>query len=285
MVAPGLPSAVKDEGLSPVSLALVKRGRGPLDRSRQAAPQIFETLRARILSLELAPNTLLSRATLQAEFGVSQTPLRDALMKLDEEGLIEVYPQHATVVARIDLTTARQAHFLRLSVELEALRRIVPTADSGALADTLASHLARQREAQDAGDRAAFEEADFDFHASFYDAAAVPELWHLVRRHSGHIDRLRRLNLPIPGKIEAILADHEAILEAIRRRERRGGGRRAAPAPLRDAFDHRRHPSALSDLSRRMKWLVWGVDPGAPMSCERSDAIQEPLRVDSGLLR
>ena len=201
-----------------MSLALVKRGRGPLDRSRQAAPQILETLRTRILSLELTPNTLISRAGLQAEFGVSQTPLRDALMKLDEEGLVEVYPQHATVVARIDLTTARQAHFLRLAVELEALRRIVPSADA-ALTARLELHLARQREAQESGDRAAFEEADFDFHAAFYDAAAVPELWHLVRRQSGHIDRLRRLNLPIPGKIEAILADHAAILEAIRRRD------------------------------------------------------------------
>ena len=202
-------------------VASFQRGKSQLDRSRQAAPQIFETLRARILSLELAPNTLLSRAALQAEFGVGQTPLRDALMKLDEEGLIEVYPQHATVVARIDLAGARQAHFLRVAVELEALRRITPTA-SKALVDTLEGHIGRQRQAQALGDREAFQEADFDFHACFYDAAAVPELWHTVHRHSVHIDRLRRRHLPVPGKIEAILCDHAAIVAAIARRDAEG---------------------------------------------------------------
>ena len=77
--------------------ARVKRTPGRLDRSRQAAPQIFETLRDRIMSLELKPNTLLSRSALQSEFGISQTPVRDALMKLEQEGLVEIYPQHATV--------------------------------------------------------------------------------------------------------------------------------------------------------------------------------------------
>ncbi len=71
-----------------------------LDRDRQAAPQVFERLRGMIISLELPPGSPLSRAALAGQFGVSSTPIRDALMRLEEEGLVDVFPQYATVVSR-----------------------------------------------------------------------------------------------------------------------------------------------------------------------------------------
>src|SRR3982751_1691208 len=95
-----------------------------LDRSRHAAPQVFERLREMILVLDLVPGTVLSRAELAARFGVSQTPIRDALLRLGEEGLVDIFPQHATVVSRINLASARQAHFLRKSIELEVVRTL-----------------------------------------------------------------------------------------------------------------------------------------------------------------
>jgi DNA-binding GntR family transcriptional regulator len=53
------------------------------------------------------------------------------------------------------------------------------------------------------------------FHREMYETAEVPDLWQLVRRQSGHLDRLRRLHLPIAGKAKAILTDHQNILDAI----------------------------------------------------------------------
>ena len=93
-----------------------------LDRDRQAAPQVFERLRGMIISLALPPGSPLSRAELAAQFGVSSTPIRDALMRLEEEGLVDVFPQYATVVSRVDVRLAQQAHFLRQAVELEIVR-------------------------------------------------------------------------------------------------------------------------------------------------------------------
>ena len=198
--------------------APVRRTRGVLDRSRQAAPQILETLRDRILSLSLKPNTLLSRATLQAEFGVSQTPVRDALMKLEDEGLVEIYPQHATVVSRIDVGAARQAHFLRISIELEALRRVAADHDQQFI-DQLRAAIAHQKQVVARSDYPSFVIADLAMHHMFFSRAGVPDLWLLIRRHGGHIDRLRRLNLPLPGKIESVIRDHEAIIDAIEKRD------------------------------------------------------------------
>lgn len=196
--------------------AQVKRTPGRLDRSRQAAPQILETLRQRILSIELRPNTLLSRAALQSEFGVSQTPVRDALMKLEQEGLVEIYPQHATVVARIDVGAAQQAHFLRVAIELEAVRRVASEGNAG-IVSQMKESLKEQRRLLARKDYVAFVAADQAFHKLFYDAARVPGLWDIMRRQSGHIDRLRLLNLPLPGKPDAVIKGHEAIVTAVER--------------------------------------------------------------------
>jgi len=185
-----------------------------LDRDRQAAPQVFERLREAITSLALTPGTTLSRVALAAQFGVSQTPVRDALMRLDEEDLVEVFPQHATVVSPIDLTLAEQAHFLRRSLELEIVRTLA-LAPPPELAPALAGIVLRQKQAARARDFEGFMAADKLFHQRMYEAAGMDALWALVCSRSGHIDRLRRLHLPTPGKVQDILRHHGLILAAI----------------------------------------------------------------------
>jgi GntR family transcriptional regulator, rspAB operon transcriptional repressor len=186
----------------------------PLDRSRHAAPQVFEHLRGMIISMALTPGTVLSRAELAAQFGLSQTPIRDALQRLGEESLVDIFPQHATVVRPIEIPLARQAHFLRRSIELEIVHTLAEIQDPALIARLRAS-LAQQSAQVDSDNYQEFSAADQAFHKLMYEAAKVPDLWILVRRHSGHLDRLRRLHLPIPGKARAILQDHTEIVEAI----------------------------------------------------------------------
>lgn len=192
-----------------------------LDRQRQVAPQILHALRERILALELPPGTVLPRAELAERFGVSQTPVRDALMKLGEEGLVDIYPQHATIVSPIDVPSALRTHFLRRSLELEIVRELAgrSAGELERLLPVLREPLARQKRALAAQDYAAFTVADHDFHRLQHEAAGVAELWLLMRQRSGHIDRLRRLNLPARGKAQAVLRDHQAILDAIAARD------------------------------------------------------------------
>ncbi|WP_269502034.1 GntR family transcriptional regulator [Burkholderia sp. IMCC1007] len=186
----------------------------PLDRTRHAAPQVFERLREMIISLELAPGTILSRTELAAQYGLSQTPVRDALTKLGEEGLVDIFPQHATVVSRISVASAQQALFLRRSIELEVVRTLAEQHEAD-LVERLRATLAEQERLSDLARYEAFDLADKTFHRQMYEAANVPQLWSLVRRLSGHIDRLRRLHLPVEGKTKAVVRDHTEILLAI----------------------------------------------------------------------
>jgi GntR family transcriptional regulator, rspAB operon transcriptional repressor len=187
---------------------------GRLDRSRQAAPQVYARLRGLIIALTLPPGAPLSRTALASEFGLSSTPIRDALMRLAEEDLVEVFPQHATLVSRIDVRQASLAHFLRQALELEIVRMLARDADA-ALSGDLDELIARQRRFAREGDLEAFIAADDDFHARLYVAADKQDLWTLVRSRSGHIDRLRRLHLPSPGRAQNIMRHHRLIAQAI----------------------------------------------------------------------
>lgn len=194
----------------PLALNLGKR----LDRGRQAAPQLYELLRAAIIDLSLPPGSPLSRPALATQFGVSSTPVRDALMRLEEEGLVDVFPQHATEVSRIDVAAAHQAHVLRRALETEMVRMAAREADAE-LKLALEQSVARMRALLELKDFERFSEEDALFHRLLFAAAGTPDLWYLVRNRSGHLDRLRRLHLPSPGKGEAIVADHAAIASAV----------------------------------------------------------------------
>jgi DNA-binding GntR family transcriptional regulator len=186
----------------------------PLDRARRAAPQVYEWLRDRIITLEYAPGTTLSRTDLVRRFGLSQTPIRDALMRLSGEGLVDIFPQSTTRVSAIDLRQAIQTHFMRRSLEIEIVRQLALAADKPYVPRLKA--LVEEQRAQYAGaDITGFEASDRAFHRVLYEGANVPDLWTLIRDRSGHIDRLRRLDLPSPGKIEQILASHTGIVDAI----------------------------------------------------------------------
>lgn len=186
----------------------------PLGPRRSAAEIAYDQLRQAVITLALPPGTVLSRAALAARLGVSQTPVREALIRLQEEGLIEVVPHSLTRVAKIDLSSAREANFLRLAIEVEIVRRLAQ-APTPVLAASLRAEVARLRELHAQGDRDGFAMADEAFHGLLYAAAGVPGLRDLVRSRSGHLDRLRRLHLPSPGKTEQIIADHAAVAEAI----------------------------------------------------------------------
>lgn len=184
------------------------------DRTRHAAPQVFEMLREKILELDLLPGTVLSRPELQQQFGLSSTPIRDALLRLQEEDLVDIFPQHATRVSRIDIGHARQAAFLRRAIEVEVAHSLALAPDA-ALVAALRDMLHQQQAVADSNDLGRFNQLDRAMHRMMYEAAGIPDLWQVVQRRNGHIQRLRNLHLPLTGKVQQTIRDHTAIVDAV----------------------------------------------------------------------
>jgi DNA-binding GntR family transcriptional regulator len=183
-----------------------------IDRTRPVAPQLAEHLRDRILVLDLAPGEILSRPALQERFGLSQTPLRDALLQLASEDLVTIHPQARTLVSRIDIAHARQAHFMRRAIEADAARLLAAMPER--VAAVAALERANAAVTQQQGDLAAFLAADLAFHFTLFTHADLMRLWPVLRRNSGHLDRVRMLNLPNVGT-GRVIALHDRVIAEI----------------------------------------------------------------------
>jgi DNA-binding GntR family transcriptional regulator len=202
---------------------------GALPVTGGTVQRVYDDLRRRIITLELPPDTTLSRADLTEAYEVSQTPIREAMQLLKQEGLLRIYPQSRTVVTRIDVPQIHEAHFLRVALETEVCRRLAIEGDPSVV--TRARSIIRLQEAvaDEPEQLAMFQELDEVFHQTLFAGIKRSGLHQLVRERSGHLERVRRLHLPEQGKIRSILAGHHAVVAAIAARDET-----AAVAAIRD---------------------------------------------------
>ncbi|SMX51071.1 GntR family transcriptional regulator [Actibacterium lipolyticum] len=183
--------------------------------NQSASARTLDSLRRRIISLELPPETVLSRSELAREYKISQTPLRDALQKLEAEGLVDIYPQSKTLVTRIDSGQIHEAHFLRLAVEVEVVRILAKTADDATIARLRTIVAMQEALAENPDEMGAFQDLDEVFHQAMMSAAGQAGLHGLIRAQSGHLNRVRRLDMPDNQKIRRILDGHKRIIAAL----------------------------------------------------------------------
>jgi DNA-binding GntR family transcriptional regulator len=188
--------------------------RGGSPRAATAASRIYSDLRSELVSLQRRPGEAISEAQIALSFGVSRTPVREAILKLSDEGLLEIYPQSGIFVSRIPIAALPEAVIIRKALE-ETTARLAAERATPSQILALRSVLERQREAHAAGDSETFHQADELFHATVADVAGYPGIWKFIQQVKVHVDRYRRLTLPQQGRMPKVIAEHEAIVAAI----------------------------------------------------------------------
>ncbi|WP_169457976.1 GntR family transcriptional regulator [Ottowia thiooxydans] len=189
-----------------------------LDRERQTTPQVYDSLRESIICLQLPPGQVLDRTELAKTFSISQTPVREALIRLREEYLVEVIPQVSTRVSLISLARAEDAIFLRRAIELEVVHELALRADVQ-LTTAMWAIWNRQQACEQAGDLDGFMTMDEELHHLMYQWLRKESLWRLVRIRSGDVDRIRWLHLPLPGKAKRVLEEHKQLIHALEKND------------------------------------------------------------------
>lgn len=206
-----------------------------IDLASPVGPQLRKILRERIIQSDLRPGTLLSESEIAAVYAVSRQPVREAFIKLAEDGLVEVRPQRGTFVRKISIMAVKDARFVREAVEADIVKLLVGRLDATTLS-SLRRLLALQREAAK-GDHVRFMELDEQFHHMLASAAGKIGAWRVIESSKSQMDRVRFLStLHFP--MQKLVAQHTAIVDAIE-----AGERDAAEAALRG---HLRE--VLSDL-------------------------------------
>jgi GntR family transcriptional regulator, rspAB operon transcriptional repressor len=178
--------------------------------------RVHAWLRRAILDVSLRPGSALAEAEVAAQFGLSRTPVREALLKLAGEGLIEIRPQRGTYVARIALPRIEEALFVREAVECAVLRRVLRRDDRAQVARALATIVDAQEAALAGNDVAAGLAADERFHHALVDACGLPGVWEVVARARDLHHRIRAIAVPELRSGRQAVADHRAIVRAVR---------------------------------------------------------------------
>ena len=204
-------------------------------RAATAASRIHADLRAELVSLQRCPGEAISEAQIALSYGVSRTPVREAILKLSDEGLLEIYPQSGIFVSRIPVAALPEAIIIRKSLE-ETTARLAAERATPSQILALHSILERQREASATRDSNAFHQADEAFHAAVADIAGYPGIWKFIQQVKVHVDRYRRLTLPLQGRIAKVIKEHEAVLNAIEGHDAEGA-RRAMEIHLEHLLD------------------------------------------------
>jgi len=187
-------------------------------RRRSLTDDIYDRLRHMIIALELGPGETLNEKDLCTRFGVSRTPVREAMLRLSEQGLVMIAPQHGTFVAGIDPDAVRQAHFLRENLEVPVALRLCE-AQSLDFSD-LHGVILEQHVALAQDDFGTLLPLDDRFHQGLFDLAGVGDLWRVIQAKKAHLDRVRFLQAPHGGKLARLVGEHEAMLRAIARHDR-----------------------------------------------------------------
>jgi DNA-binding GntR family transcriptional regulator len=184
-----------------------------LDRRLPVADQVYDALRAAIVRVHLLPGTSISENSISRQFGVSRTPIRAAIQRLAEEGLIDVYPQQGSFVAPIKLGGIGDAHFVRRALEVAVLRE---TAKIWSPAMSAAAHAvpAKQQVLLDAGDLDAFHAADEEFHHLLMSFANREGVWTTISAAWTRLSRFMRL-FGGPDRLPLVIEEHLAIIDAL----------------------------------------------------------------------
>ena len=188
----------------------------------RAAPTLaeieYQKLRDSIVSMELLPGTAISETELAAQSGVSRTPIREAVLRLARENLVEVAPKSGTFVARIPVSALPEALIARRALEGVTA---AAAAKSVSRSQKLELHvlLEQQREFADLGDFRSFHASDEALHLKIAEIGRLPGLWLMVQQVKLQIDRFRRLTLPESGRMHMALREHIDVVTAIENNE------------------------------------------------------------------
>ena len=180
---------------------------------------VYEKLRNQIENLELAPGLELNILSLSEELGVSRSPVRDALLRLERDRLVDIFPQRGTRVSYLDYDIIRQERFMRLRLEIGALEACIDKKRSAeeleAFVTRLRSNLLSQHADLISGEYKSFFAHDDELHYMFYTEASLERVWKVLKAHTGNEHRIRILSYRSKGIAESVEEDHEALVNAI----------------------------------------------------------------------
>ena len=187
-------------------------------KPRSTAQNIFDLLRADIVFGTLKPLDPIREPEVAERLGVSRTPVREALLRLQSLGLVEIFPQSGTRVAPIRVEKVLAAQFIQEAVEVEVVRRACRTVSDDAF-ERLGHLIEDQAIAAKRNALRRLVELDDEFHGEIHKAAGLTAISETLEDVNVHLNRMRFAAADGARHAKTIPAEHEEILAGLRRRD------------------------------------------------------------------
>jgi DNA-binding GntR family transcriptional regulator len=190
----------------------------PALQRKSLGDQVYESIRDSIVSLRLAPGSMIYENEIAEALGVSRTPVREAIRLLVSEELLEVLPQRGTRIAQISERKVSETRFIREHLELGAFRyaaSIWNREDRSALCASITELIENQQAASTDGDVALFLELDEAFHHKILEVTENKTLLQVIYHMRAHLNRLRVLALKQLHQMDPLVQEHRGIFDAI----------------------------------------------------------------------
>lgn len=174
----------------------------------------YDQIKYNIVHFHYLPHQKVSEKSIATSLNLGRTPVREALIRIEREGLIEVVPQSGTYIATIDMNIAKEGRFVRECIEPQVMMEALAK-HSSAQFETLRQNLNAQKKAAKADQTDLFFDLDQKFHQTFYQIADRSQIWDWLQLNNLQLNRFRRLRLKVPGlDWQTLLAQHEQIIAA-----------------------------------------------------------------------
>lgn len=183
---------------------------------REAVLSPFEILLAAIEKGELLPGERLQETRLAKQFGLSRTPIREALHRLETLGLAEPGPQRGLTIVQISYEKLRQLFAVREGLEKLAMDLAIVSASDDEIA-LLQEMVARESTLTDSK---ALHDHNRLFHRQIYRATHNPYLIEMLDNLRIHLSLLRGTTYQMPARVEEAKREHQAIVDALVKRDR-----------------------------------------------------------------
>ncbi len=180
---------------------------------RRGKREIYDQLKEKILYHHWKPGSSIREEAVAEEMEVSRTPVREALLRLADEGFIDIFPSKGTFVAKIDISLLREYGYMRHVVECDVLRHMAR--EKRPVEDCCEEILLLQQLAIKRGDIKGYVKQDHAFHWQLFTLAGHGVLWPALETFYNHTIRYHMLDFETSGYLETSIGEHKAIVKAI----------------------------------------------------------------------
>lgn len=184
---------------------------------------MFETLKQEMLDLKLEPGAFLRENDLCQRFGVSRTPMREALQRLEDQGFLDSVPYKGYRVTLLSLDNIKQMIYMRVAVETMVLRDFIQVR-TPMVTEDIRYAIARQRALiQEPGfTPEQFYRMDAAMHSIWFKAVKRQTLWDMLQAGQLHYTRFRMLDFITETDFTRIIGEHEQLFGLIESGDEKG---------------------------------------------------------------